>query len=210
MRTGELQFVPDVAVDSDYLSASGVVKAEISAPLFVDHALVGMINVEARATAELDASDVETMRLVAERMASALALASERERLAARAELFRRLTSFATAVNATLDPARVHQSIVDELADLLGADSVGLTVSSIAPRVVTSVDPSRAATSSTSACRSSRASASPDGPSATAPWSSTRATTRRSTRTSWPPARRRCPWPASAFPSSATTSWSAR
>jgi diguanylate cyclase (GGDEF)-like protein len=128
MRTKALAYVPDVAVDADYLSASGMVKSEISAPLIVDDDLVGIVNVEARATADLDASDVETMRLVAERMASALALAGERERLAARAELFRRLTSFATAVNATLDPGRVHQAIVDELADLLGADTVGLTV----------------------------------------------------------------------------------
>lgn len=128
MRTKSLSFVPDVDADRDYLSASGMVKSEISAPLLVDNELVGIVNVEARATADLDASDVETMRLVAERMASALALAGERERLAARAELFRRLTSFATAVNATLDPGRVHQAIVDELADLLGADTVGLTV----------------------------------------------------------------------------------
>jgi diguanylate cyclase (GGDEF)-like protein len=128
MRTKALAFVPDVASDPDYLSASGIVKAEISAPLLVGDELVGMVNVEARATADLDASDVGTMRLVAERMATALALAGERERLGARAELFRRLTSFATAVNATLDPERVHQAIVDELADLVVADSVALTV----------------------------------------------------------------------------------
>jgi diguanylate cyclase (GGDEF)-like protein len=128
MRTGSLAFVPDVSADPDYLSASGVVRAEISAPLMVADELLGIINVEARATVDLDASDVETMRLVAERMASALALAGERERLAARADLFRRLTSFATAVNATLDPRRVHQAIVEELADLIGADTVGLTV----------------------------------------------------------------------------------
>ncbi|HEX2753907.1 MAG TPA: sensor domain-containing diguanylate cyclase [Candidatus Limnocylindrales bacterium] len=128
MRTNALAFVPDVAADADYLSAADVVMAEISAPLVVDDELVGIINVEARAPADLDASDVGTMRLVAERMASALALAGERERLAARAELFRRLTSFATAVNATLEPDRVQQAIVDELADVLAADSVGLTV----------------------------------------------------------------------------------
>jgi diguanylate cyclase (GGDEF)-like protein len=128
MRSKSLVFVPEVAVDSDYLSASDAVVAEICAPLMVDDDLLGIINVEARASADLDASDVETMGLVAERMASALALAGERERLASRAELFRQLTSFATAVNATLDPERVNQAIVDELAGLVGADIVGLTV----------------------------------------------------------------------------------
>ena len=78
MRTRTLAFVPDIAADPDYLSAAGAVRAEISAPLLVDGGLVGIINVEARAPADLDASDIETMRLVAERMASALALAGER------------------------------------------------------------------------------------------------------------------------------------
>ena len=128
MRTRALAYVPDVRLDPDYLSAAGVVRAEISAPLLIGDELAGVINVEARATADLDASDVGTMRLVAERMASALALADERERLATRAELFRRLTAFATAVNATLDPVRVHQAIVDGVTDLLAADSAGLTV----------------------------------------------------------------------------------
>src|SRR6185436_14638068 len=65
---------------------------------------------------------------VADRLASALALAGERERLAARAELFRRLTSFATVVNGTLDPERLNQAIVDEVRPVLGADSVVLIV----------------------------------------------------------------------------------
>ena len=128
IRTKTLAFVPDVTTDPDYVSAAGSVRSEISAPLLADGNLLGVVNVEARATADLDASDVEAMQLVAERMASALALAGERERLAARAELFRRLTSFATAVTSTLDPERVHQAIVDGLFELLHVHSVGLTV----------------------------------------------------------------------------------
>ena len=128
MRTHTLAFVPDVNADPDYRSASTTVRSEISAPMLADGELLGIVNIEARGSAELDGSDVGTMRLVAERMASALALATERERLAARAELFRRLTSFAATVNGTLDPARVHQVIVDDLHDFLSADSVALTV----------------------------------------------------------------------------------
>jgi diguanylate cyclase (GGDEF)-like protein len=128
MRTRQVAFVPDITVDPDYRAASGIVRSEVSAPMLADGELLGVMNVEARATAQLDRSDVEAMSLVAERMASALALARERERLAARAERFRRLTTFATAVNATLDPARVHQAIVDELLDVFAADSVALTI----------------------------------------------------------------------------------
>jgi diguanylate cyclase (GGDEF)-like protein len=128
MRTKTLAFVPDVANDHDYKSASSIVQSEISAPMLAAGELLGIVNVEARGSAQLDRSDVETMSLVAERMASALSLAAEREHLAARAELFHRLTSFAVAVNGTLEPARVHQSIVDEVRAIVAADTVGLTV----------------------------------------------------------------------------------
>jgi diguanylate cyclase (GGDEF)-like protein len=127
MRTRGVAFVPDVTTDPDYRSASGSVRAEICAPMLVDGRLVGIVNVEGGGSG-LDQSDVGTMTLVADRLASALALAAERERLAARAERFRRLTQFAAAVNGTLDPERLHQAIVEGLLDVLDADSVALTI----------------------------------------------------------------------------------
>ncbi|HEY8439047.1 MAG TPA: sensor domain-containing diguanylate cyclase [Candidatus Limnocylindrales bacterium] len=128
MRTKALAFVPDVAADPDYRSAAGIVRSEISAPMLVGDELLGIVNVEARTTATLDGDDVETMRLVADRLASALALAADRERLAARADLFHRLTEFAAAVNGTLDPERLNQAIVEEVRSVLSADAVVLTV----------------------------------------------------------------------------------
>ncbi len=128
MRNRTVTYVPDVTVDPDYRSASGIVRAEICAPLVSDGRLLGIANVEASGSSGLDQSDVGTIRLVADRLASALALAAERERLAARAELFRRLTAFAGAVNGTLDPVRLNQAIVEEVRPVLAADAVGLTV----------------------------------------------------------------------------------
>ncbi len=128
MRTKQLAFVPDVTVDPDYRIASTSVHSEISAPMIVGDQIVGIVNIEAGGPAVLDRSDVDTMALVAERLASALALARERERLAGRADLFHRLTSFAAAVNGTLDPNRLNQAIVDEVGSILRADSVVLTV----------------------------------------------------------------------------------
>ena len=128
MRTRTIAFVADVGADPDYLSAAGIVRAEISAPLLVAGELVGIVNVEARATAELDQSDVETMSLVAERLASALALARERERLATRMELFQRLTTFAVTVNGTLDPEMLEQEIVEGVRSVLFASTVALTI----------------------------------------------------------------------------------
>jgi two-component system cell cycle response regulator len=128
MRTRATAFVADVKRDADYVSASDRVGAEISVPLLVDNDLIGIVNVEATPTSGLDASDVETMTLVAERLASALALAREREALADRAELFRRLATFSSAVNGTLDPAGLHRAIVSSLTTVVAADVVVLTV----------------------------------------------------------------------------------
>jgi diguanylate cyclase (GGDEF)-like protein len=128
MRTRALAFVSNVAADPDYRSASGTVQSEISAPLLIAGDLVGIVNVEARASAELDRSDVETMTLVAERLASALALARERERLSERAALFQRLTAFASAVNGTLDADRLQQEIVEGVSGVLFAETVALTI----------------------------------------------------------------------------------
>jgi diguanylate cyclase (GGDEF)-like protein len=128
MRTKSVAFVPDVSADADYRIASGIVQAELCAPMLADGRLVGIVNVEAGAGRGLDESDVGTMALVADRLASALALAGERERLAARAELFRRLTTFATAVNGTLDPDRLNQAIVERILEVVAADSVALTI----------------------------------------------------------------------------------
>jgi diguanylate cyclase (GGDEF)-like protein len=128
MRTRAVAFVADVTRDPDYVSASDRVGAEISVPLLVDDDLIGVVNVEATPTSGLDASDVETMTLVAERLASALALAREREALADRAEVFRRLASFSSAVNGTLDPVGLHRAIVETLTTVVAADVVVLTV----------------------------------------------------------------------------------
>jgi len=126
MRTKALATVRDVSTDADYRTAEPSVRSEICAPMLVDDTLLGILNVETRAV--VDDGDIETMRLVADRLASALALARERERLAARAELFHRLTSFAASVNGTLDPERLNQAIVAEVRSVLAADSVVLTV----------------------------------------------------------------------------------
>lgn len=128
MRTGEAAFVPDVSIDPDYISADSTVRAEISAPLKVGADLIGVVNVEASAINGLDRSDVETILLVADRLASALALARERGRLQSRAELFRRLAEFSSTVNGTLDAEALYAQIVRAIPDVIAADVVVLTV----------------------------------------------------------------------------------
>ena len=128
MRTGETAFVPDVSLDPDYLGANDAVHAEISAPLKVGTELIGVVNVEAPNVNDLDRSDLKTVLLVADRLASALALARERGRLEKRAEIFRRLAIFSSVVNGTLNTESLYEQIVGAIPDVIDAGIVVLTV----------------------------------------------------------------------------------
>lgn len=128
MRTGEVAFLPDVSLDPDYVSADDTIRAEISAPLKVGSELIGVVNVEAPEVNGLDRSDRETILLVTDRLASALALAHERGRLETRAELFRRLAIFSSIVNGTLDTDSLYHQMVHAIPDVIDVDHAVLTV----------------------------------------------------------------------------------
>ena|SRR5436190_813814 len=73
VTTGELQFVPDVAVDPDYIASDEAVRSEIAAPVFARGAVIGAIDVES--TGRLDEQDAERVTR------AAAALGSELERV---------------------------------------------------------------------------------------------------------------------------------
>ncbi len=79
MRTNEAQFVPDVGADPDFVRADPLVVSEISCPLRSQGQFLGVLNVESRRP--LDRRDLATVSVVADRVAAALALALEREKL---------------------------------------------------------------------------------------------------------------------------------
>lgn len=126
-RTLQPQLVTDVTADPDYRSADPTIGSEISVPLLDRGVLLGILNVEA-GPGELDRSDLETVLIVADRIASALALAAERSSLAARADVFRRLTAFSAAVNGSLDPEAVYARIVTGAQAVVQADIAALCV----------------------------------------------------------------------------------
>jgi diguanylate cyclase (GGDEF)-like protein len=124
VRSGELAYVPDVRQDPDYLSADGDIESEISVPVKIHDDVVGVLNVESTAARRLDETDVASMILVADRLASALALARERDALARRAELFERLTTVAARLSASLEPGGVATTIAGAFADVVATDYV--------------------------------------------------------------------------------------
>ena len=127
MRTGEAELVRDVLQDPEYRAAIPDVRSEVSVPLRAGDELIGVLNIESGQDAPpLDDDDLDTMVLVGDRVAAALALAREREALRERATLFARMAAFGSSVTASLDLATAHEAIVESVADALQADIVTL------------------------------------------------------------------------------------
>ena len=122
IRTREPAFVPDVRVDPDYQAADPAVISEISIPLLTDGELLGVLNVEAAGPHRLDDEDFATMKIVADRVAVALALGRERQKLTERTALLDRLTGFSASLNVTLDPGAVQQAIVTGATSVITSD----------------------------------------------------------------------------------------
>ena len=104
-------------------------RSEVSVPLRAGDTVIGVLNIESGQDAPpLDEGDLDTMVLVGDRVAGALALAREREALRERAALFARLAAFGNSVTASLDLATAHAAIVRSVAEALQADIVSLVL----------------------------------------------------------------------------------
>ena len=128
LRTRQPAYVRDVAQDPDYVAGSEPVTSEICVPLIARGELLGVLNVEGTGSARLDRSDLATVTLVADRLATAIALGARHAELVRRAELFERLAVFEREISATLEPDEVRQRVVTAAADVVAADATLLVL----------------------------------------------------------------------------------
>ena len=126
IRTREPVFLADARTDPDFLAADPDVVSEISIPLKSDDELFGVLNVETSGDHRLDDDDFATMQIVGDRLAAALALGRERQKLTERASLLDRLTTFATVLGSSLDPSTMDDEVAAGAATVIPADSVVL------------------------------------------------------------------------------------
>ncbi len=129
MRTGQPILVQDVLSDPDYAAADPAVSSEVSVPLWSGDVIIGVLNVESDDTRQLDASDRDILVLIADRIASALALARERQALEQRAVMFGRLIRFGSAIVAGMGTQAVQRAVVESVAEVLDASTVSLVIS---------------------------------------------------------------------------------
>jgi GAF domain-containing protein len=126
VRTREAAFLPNARTDPAFLSADPDVASEIAIPLESETELLGILNVESSGENRLDEEDFGLMQIVGDRLAAALALGRERQKLTERAALLDRLTSFATALGSSLDPATMDDEVATGASVVIPADSVVL------------------------------------------------------------------------------------
>ena len=127
MRSRRPAFLPDVTADADYWALNPNVTSEICVPLLADKEFLGFVNVEATAQ-PLDSTDLRVMVAVADRIAAALIIGRERQRLGERADLFRHLHEFSEAINGTLQPDELFRAIVRSVSIVVHADIAALHV----------------------------------------------------------------------------------
>ena len=126
LRTRQPVFLPDVSADPDFVRAAPGITSEIAAPLLAHDELLGVLNVESGR--QFDERDLASVVVVADRVAAALALARERDELAARADMFQRLVAFAGTISGVLGADELYAEIARTLDAVVPADLVGLTV----------------------------------------------------------------------------------
>jgi diguanylate cyclase (GGDEF)-like protein len=124
VRSGQPAFLPDARSDPDFLSGDPEVVSEIGIPLVAGGDLLGVLNVESSGEHRLDDDDFSMMQIVGDRLAAALALGRERQKLTERAALLDRLTTFAMVLNASLDSALTDEEIASGAGVVIPADSV--------------------------------------------------------------------------------------
>lgn len=126
VRTREAVFLPDARSDPAFLAADPDIVSEISIPLESGDELLGVLNVETSGEHRLDEDDFATMQIVADRLSAALALGRERQKLTERAALLDRLTTFATVLSSSLDPATMDDEVASGASIVIPADVVVL------------------------------------------------------------------------------------
>jgi diguanylate cyclase (GGDEF)-like protein len=125
-QTQQTQFVADVLADPDYRAARDDVRSEVAAPVVHSGELLGVVNFEGTLEHPIDASQVALAEMVVHALSAALRSARLDDERRDRLHAIERVLAVSRSLVADLDRPRIVASIVDAVAELLGADVVAL------------------------------------------------------------------------------------
>lgn len=81
IRSGEMQFVPDVSADPDYVEGNARTRAELILPVRLRDQVIGLINLESASERTFSRSARQALQALADQVAAAIHLATTRARL---------------------------------------------------------------------------------------------------------------------------------
>lgn len=125
-ETQQVQFVPDVLVDPDYHAARDDVRSEVAAPVVHSGELLGVVNFEGTLEHPIGPSQVALAEMIVHALSAALRSANLDDERRDRLHAIERVLAVSRSLVADLDRPRIVASIVDAVAELLGADVVAL------------------------------------------------------------------------------------
>ena len=125
-ETQETQFVADVLSDPDYRAARDDVRSEVAAPVVHSGELLGVVNFEGTLEHPIGPSQVALAEMVVHALSAALRSARLDDERRDRLHAIERVLAVSRSLVADLDRPRIVASIVDAVAELLGADVVAL------------------------------------------------------------------------------------
>ncbi|HEX8025021.1 MAG TPA: diguanylate cyclase [Candidatus Limnocylindrales bacterium] len=128
VRTNTPILLRDARTDPDFWSADTAIVDEISIPLSAGGEVFGVLNVESDMARRLDEDDFGTMLIIGDRIAAAMALGRERQKLTERSQLLDRLTAFATGLNALLESEAIYPHVATGAGQVVAADMVILVL----------------------------------------------------------------------------------
>jgi diguanylate cyclase (GGDEF)-like protein len=121
----QLVYLPNVAEDPEYVAMHEGVVSEICAPLVIGDQLLGILNVES--TSPLNHTDRDLIAVLADRVATVVALSADRKALAERGALFHNLHEFTEALSGSLELGQLCATIVEWTDRVVSADLVVVT-----------------------------------------------------------------------------------
>jgi diguanylate cyclase (GGDEF)-like protein len=124
--TLQTQFVPDVLADPDYRAARDDVRSEVAAPIVHTGKLLGVVNFEGTLERPIGTAQVAIAEMVVHALSAALRSARFDDERRDRLHAIERVLAVSRSLVADLDRARIVDSIVDTVAELLTAEVVAL------------------------------------------------------------------------------------
>ena len=129
-RTGEPRIALDVGQDAVHFSNPDLpdTRSEMAVPLTMRGQVIGALDVQSTEVSAFTDGDVATLQIIADHLANAIENARLYEKLQKEARQLALVNQIAAEISATLDLDKILQTLVDELARVMGVEQCAIAI----------------------------------------------------------------------------------